>query len=88
MHLLQGGGQNGCDEEISDLEKTFYLYYPMPNRDDNNLVLLRLMANYCAVHVAPMAQVDDGKMDLGVIYHIGRLKVLKMFNQLKSVTVD
>jgi YegS/Rv2252/BmrU family lipid kinase len=34
--------------------------------------------------LAPMAQVDDGKMDLGVIYHIGRLKVLKMFNQLKS----
>jgi len=34
--------------------------------------------------LAPMAQVDDGKMDLGVIYHIGRLKVLKLFNQLKA----
>lgn len=34
--------------------------------------------------LAPMAQVDDGKMDLGIIYHIGRLKVLKLFNQLKA----
>ena len=34
--------------------------------------------------LAPMAQVDDGKMDLGVVYHIGRFKVLKMFNQLKA----
>lgn len=34
--------------------------------------------------LAPMAQVDDGKMDLGVIYHIGRFKVLKLFNQLKA----
>lgn len=34
--------------------------------------------------LAPMAQVDDGRMDLGVIYHIGRFKVLKLFNQLKA----
>ena len=39
-HLLQGEGQNGCDEEISNPEKTFYLYYPMPDRDGNNLVWL------------------------------------------------
>ena len=34
--------------------------------------------------LAPMAHVDDGKMDLGVIYHISRFKVLKLFNQLKA----
>ena len=34
--------------------------------------------------LAPMAHVDDGKMDLGVIYHISRFQVLKLFNQLKA----
>lgn len=34
--------------------------------------------------LAPMAHVDDGKMDLGVIYHISRYQVLKLFNQLKA----
>jgi len=34
--------------------------------------------------LAPMAHVDDGKMDLGLIYHISRFKVLKLFNQLKA----
>ena len=34
--------------------------------------------------LAPMAHVDDGKMDLGIIYHISRFKVLKLFNQLKA----
>ncbi len=34
--------------------------------------------------LAPMAHVDDGKMDLGIIYHISRFQVLKLFNQLKA----
>ena len=35
--------------------------------------------------LAPMAHVDDGKMDLGIIYHISRFQVLKLFNQLKAL---
>ena len=50
--------------------------------------ILLLIQNTCTggdrLSLAPKAQVDDGKMDLGVIYHIGRLKVLKLFNQLKA----
>ena len=50
--------------------------------------ILLLIQNTCTggdrLSLAPKAQVDDGKMDLGVIYHIGRLKVLKLFNLLKA----
>ena len=35
--------------------------------------------------LAPMAHVDDGKMDLGIIYHISRFQVLRLFNQLKAL---
>ena len=54
---------------------------------DSNFVLLLIQNTKTGgdrLTLAPMAQVDDGKMDLGVIYHLGRLKVLKMFNQLKA----
>jgi len=54
---------------------------------ESDFVLL-LIQNTCTggdrLSLAPKAQVDDGKMDLGVIYHIGRFKVLKLFNQLKA----
>ena len=54
---------------------------------ESDFVLL-LIQNTCTggdrLSFAPKAQVDDGKMDLGVIYHIGRFKVLKLFNQLKA----
>ena len=54
---------------------------------DSNFVILLIQNTKTGgdrLTLAPMAQVDDGKMDLGVIYHLGRLKVLKMFNQLKA----
>ena len=54
---------------------------------ESDFVLL-LIQNTCTggdrLRLAPNAQIDDGKMDLGVIYHIGRLKILKLFNQLKA----
>ena len=54
---------------------------------ESDFVLL-LIQNTCTggdrLRLAPLAQVDDGKMDLGVIYHISRLKILKLFNQLKA----
>ena len=54
---------------------------------ESNFVLL-LIQNTCTggdrLRLAPKAQIDDGKMDLGIIYHIGRLKILKLFNQLKA----
>ena len=50
--------------------------------------ILLLIQNTCTggdrLRLAPKAQIDDGKMDLGIIYHIGRFKVLKLFNQLKA----
>jgi len=49
---------------------------------------LLLIQNTCTggdrLCLAPKAQIDDGKMDLGIIYHISRLKILKLFNQLKA----
>ena len=54
---------------------------------ESDFVLL-LIQNTCTggdrLRLAPNAQVDDGKMDLGIIYHIGRFKILKLFNQLKA----
>ena len=54
---------------------------------ESDFVLL-LIQNTCTggdrLRLAPKAQIDDGKMDLGIIYHIGRLKILKLFNQLKA----
>ncbi len=54
---------------------------------ESDFVLL-LIQNTCTggdrLRLAPKAQVDDGKMDLGVIYHIGRFKILNLFNQLKA----
>ena len=54
---------------------------------ESDFVLL-LIQNTCTggdrLRLAPKAQVDDGKMDLGIIYHIGRFKILKLFNQLKA----
>ena len=50
--------------------------------------ILLLIQNTCTggdrLRLAPKAQIDDGKMDLGIIYHIGRFKILKLFNQLKA----
>ncbi len=50
--------------------------------------ILLLIQNTCTggdrLRLAPNAQIDDGKMDLGVIYHIGRFKLIKLFNQLKA----
>ena len=54
---------------------------------ESDFVLL-LIQNTCTggdrLRLAPKAQIDDGKMDLGIIYHIGRFKILKLFNQLKA----
>ena len=54
---------------------------------ESDFVLL-LIQNTCTggdrLRLAPNAQIDDGKMDLGIIYHIGRFKILKLFNQLKA----
>ena len=54
---------------------------------ESDFVLL-LIQNTCTggdrLRLAPTAQIDDGKMDLGIIYHIGRFKILKLFNQLKA----
>jgi len=54
---------------------------------DSDFILL-LIQNTCTggdrLRLAPNAQIDDGKMDLGVIYHIGRFSILKLFNQLKA----
>jgi len=54
---------------------------------ESDFVLL-LIQNTCTggdrLRLAPNAQVDDGKMDLGIIYHIGRFKIFKLFNQLKA----
>ena len=54
---------------------------------DSSFILL-LIQNTCTggdrLALAPYAQVDDGKMDIGVIYQINRRKVLTLFNQLKA----
>jgi len=54
---------------------------------DTSFILL-LIQNTCTggdrLSLAPYAQVDDGKMDIGVIYQIPRRKVLTLFNQLKA----
>jgi len=54
---------------------------------ESDFVLL-LIQNTCTggdrLSLAPKAQIDDGKMDLGIIYHIGRFKLIKLFNQLKA----
>ena len=54
---------------------------------DSSFILL-LIQNTCTggdrLSLAPYAQVDDGKMDIGVIYQISRSKVLTLFNQLKA----
>ena len=54
---------------------------------DSSFILL-LIQNTCTggdrLSLAPYAQVDDGKMDIGVIYQISRRKVLTLFNQLKA----
>ena len=54
---------------------------------DSSFILL-LIQNTCTggdrLSLAPYAQVDDGKMDLGVIYQISRRKVWGLFNQLKA----
>lgn len=54
---------------------------------DSSFILL-LIQNTCTggdrLSLAPYAQVDDGKMDIGVIYQISRMKVLTLFNQLKA----
>ena len=57
------------------------------NLIDSSFVLLLIQNTKTGgdrLTLAPMAYVDDGKMDLGVIYHISRFKVLKLFNQLKA----
>ena len=54
----------------------------------NSSFILLLIQNTCTggdrLSLAPYAQVDDGKMDIGVIYQISRIKVLTLFNQLKA----
>jgi YegS/Rv2252/BmrU family lipid kinase len=54
---------------------------------DSSFILL-LIQNTCTggdrLSLAPYAQVDDGKMDIGIIYRISRSKVLALFNQLKA----
>ncbi len=54
---------------------------------ESDFVLL-LIQNTCTggdrLRLAPKAQIDDGKMDLGIIFHIGRFKILKLFKQLKA----